>query len=263
MSEEALEPEVVDPSTATEIAKLEQWTKSVIVQTPDQRSMVYEAIQGVKSTKARVVAFFKDSKESAHATWKKIVANEKSFTDRLDAFEAAGKRAIIAYDQVEEQKRQAEQRRLQAIADEAARKEREKAEQEAARQRQIEEEARAKAESARKAAESANAEERARLLREAEAADRKAAAANAKADAKAEDAAAVIAPVVQVAAAAPRQQGEATRSIWKCRVVDVAAIPREYMVPNEKALDGIAKATKGAIKIAGVEFYEEKSLSVR
>jgi hypothetical protein len=229
MSEEALEPEVVDPSTATEIAKLEQWTKSVIVQTPDQRSMVYEAIQGVKSTKARVVAFFKDSKESAHATWKKIVANEKSFTDRLDAFEAAGKRAIIAYDQVEEQKRQAEQRRLQAIADEAARKEREKAEQEAARQRQIEEEARAKAESARKAAESANAEERARLLREA----------------------------------APRQQGEATRSIWKCRVVDVAAIPREYMVPNEKALDGIAKATKGAIKIAGVEFYEEKSLSVR
>jgi hypothetical protein len=260
---EALEPEVVDQSTASEIAKLEQWTRSVTVKTPEERSLVYEAIQGVKSTKSRVIAFFKDSKESAHATWKKIVANEKSFTDRLDAFEVAGKRAIIAYDQAEEQRCQAEQRRLQAIADEAARKEREKAQQEAARQRQIEEEARAKAEAARQAAEAASAEDRARLLREAEAADRKAAAANAKAEAKAEDAAAVVAPVVQIAMAAPRQQGEATRSIWRCRVVDVAAIPREYMIPNEKALDGIAKATKGAIKIAGVEFYEEKSLAVR
>lgn len=256
-------PTMVDESTQTEIEHLESWTKTVTVASVEDRARVYEAVASVKSMKNRIVAFFRDSKEKAHATWKSIVANEKGFTDRLDAFEAAGKRAIVAFDQTEERKRIEEQRRLQAIADEAARKEREKQEAEARRQRQIEQEAREKAEAMRKAAEAANAEEKARLLREAETADRKAAAANVKAETREENAASVIAPVVQVATVQVKAKGESTRAIWKARVVDVALVPREYMIVNEKALDGIAKATKGSISIAGIEFYSENSLSVK
>jgi hypothetical protein len=260
---ETLIPAVVDQSTLSEVDRLENLTRAVVVTNPIQREAVYTEIKNVKGIKSRIVAFFKPSKEKAAATHKQIVADEKSFTDRLDAFEAAGKRAILTYDQKVEAERLAEQRRLQAIADEQARKEREKAEQEAARQRQIEEEARAKAEAARKAAEQANAEERARLLKEAEAADRKAAAANAKAEVKAEAAAAVQAPVIQIAQTNEKQKGEATKGIWKARVINAALVPREYCIPNEQELNAIAKATKGAKQIPGVEMYEEKTLSVR
>jgi len=260
MTAETLIPEVLDAGTKSEVERLESWTQSVSVTCPEQREEVYKAIQEVKGVKGRIVAFFKPSKDHAFAAHRAIVANEKSFTDRLDKFEVAGKRAIMSYDEAENQKRLAEQRRLQAIADEQARKEREKQAQEAEKQRRIEQEARDKAEAARKAAEAAGAEERARLLREAEAAERKAAAAQIKAETREDNASAVVTPVVQVAV---KQQGESMRKIWRALVVDVAQVPREYMIVNEKALDGIAKATKGSIQIAGVGFYAENSLAVR
>jgi uncharacterized membrane protein YqiK len=246
-----------------EVATLEEMTRTVAVRNPEELIAVYQLVQSVKTKKRMIVDFFADSKEKAHVAWKAIVGMEKNETDKLDAFEAAGKRAILTYDQAEEAKRIAEQRRLQAIADEQARKERERAEAEARRQREIEEAARRKAEEARRAAEAANAAERAKLLREAEAAERKAAAACAKAENQTETAAAVVAPVVTVAPVAVRQAGESTRDIWHFRVTNFALIPEHYKIINEKALDGIAKATKGSIIIPGVEFYAEKTLAMR
>ena len=72
----------------------------------------------------------------------------------------------------------------------------------------------------------------------------------------------VVAPVVQVAAP-EAVKGASTRKTWKARVVDAALVPREYMTVNEKALNAVAKATKGSIKIEGVEFYSESLLAVR
>jgi hypothetical protein len=246
-----------------EVATLEEMTRTVAVRNPEERTAVYQLVQSVKTKKRMIVDFFADSKAKANAAWKAIVGMEKNEVDKLDAFEAAGKRAILIYDQEQERIRQAEQRRLQAIADEQARKEREKAEAEARRQREIEEAARRKAEEARRAAEAANAAERAKLIREAEAADRKAAAASAKAENQTETAAAVVAPVVTIAPVAVKQAGESTRDIWHFRVIDAALVPNEYKIVNEKALDGIAKATKGSIVIPGVEFYAEKTLAMR
>lgn len=246
-----------------EVVTIEELTKTVAVRNTDERALVFAAVQSVKIKKKSIVDFFKDMKEKAFQAHRAISQAEKKETDKLDAFEAAGKRAILAYDQAEEAKRIAEQRRLQAIADEQARKDREKAEAEARRQRQIEEEARAKAEAARRAAEQANAEERARLLKEAEAAERKAAAAQVKADTKDEDAALVVAPVVQVAPVTQKIKGESTKSVWRIRVTDFSKLPDEYKVPNEKALNAVAQATKGAISIPGTEIYEEKTLSIR
>lgn len=254
---------VLSEGLKKEVSTLEEMTRTVVVRNADERTAVYQLVQSVKTKRRMIVDFFSDSKEKAHSAWKAIVGMEKTETDKLDAFEAAGKRAILTYDQAEEQKRIAEQRRLQAIADEQARKEREKAEAEARRQREIEEAARRKAEEARRAAEAASAAERDKLLKEAEAAERKAAAASAKAEEKTETAAAVIAPVVTVAPVAVKQAGESTRDIWHFRIIDAAIVPNEYKIINEKALDGIAKATKGSIKIPGVEFYAEKTLAVR
>jgi hypothetical protein len=246
-----------------EVTSIEEMTRVVCVRNSDERTLVFQAVQSVKQKKNRIVEFFADMKEKAFKAHRAIVAAEKAETDKLDAFEAAGKRAILTWDRAEEEKREAERRRLQAIADEQARKEREKAEAEARRQREIEEAARRKAEEARRAAEAASAAERAKLLKEAEAAERKAAAAQAKAEVQAETAAAVVAPTVQIAQAAPKEKGESTRGIWRARVINAGEVPREWLIVDEKALAAFAKATKGAKQISGVQFYEDKSLSVR
>ena len=47
---------------------------------------------------------------------------------------------------------------------------------------------------------------------------------------------------------------------WKFRIVDPNKIPREYLIPDEVKLGQIARATKGSVKIEGVEFYSEESI---
>lgn len=76
-----------------------------------------------------------------------------------------------------------------------------------------------------------------------------------------EAAAAVVAPVVHVAAVVPVVAGQSIRKTWKARVIDGTVVPREWMVVNQGALDAFAKATKGAVPVAGVEMYEEVSLA--
>ena len=55
--------------------------------------------------------------------------------------------------------------------------------------------------------------------------------------------------------------GNQIRIIWKMRIVDESLLPREYLIPDEKKLNGMAKVSKGTLKIPGVEFYPEKSVS--
>jgi hypothetical protein len=81
--------------------------------------------------RAKVIEFFKDSKENAHRAWKAICANEGKFTDRLDMAKENAKSAIVRYDNEQAAIRRKEQARLQAIADEQARKEKERLEKQA------------------------------------------------------------------------------------------------------------------------------------
>ncbi len=185
------------------------------------RSAALEIGKQIKTRRAQVTEFFRDSKNKAHATWKSIVAQEKSFTDRLDAVERKIKQAVLQYDREQEAIRQAEQRRLQAEADEAARKERERLEKQAAKLKTPE-----------------------------------------KQEALREQAAAIVAPVVNVAPVTQKTEGVSTRKIWKARVVDADKVPREWLIVDEKALDGFAKATKGSKQIAGVEFYQEETMAI-
>lgn len=54
-------------------------------------------------------------------------------------------------------------------------------------------------------------------------------------------------------------EGIKVRKIWKYRIIDSNSIPREYMIPNEVMLGSVARATKGTLKVSGVEFYSEDS----
>ncbi len=260
-----------DQSTQTEVERYDSLAKSIIVKTPEQRTEVYDAIKEAKNTKARIIAFFKDSKEKAHSAWKAIVSNEKSFTDRLDAFEAAGKKAISQYDVEVSRKAEEERRRLQAIEDERARKERDRLAAEAEKKRKAEQDARERAEAAKRAAEAAEGAERERLYREAKKEEAKAEAARTKAEENIEAATYVIAPTVQVQTPETQKNtGESTRVTWKARIDDILKIPPEYYIKNPKVMDAIscamndfARATKGAVIVNGVTFYPEQSISIR
>ena len=82
-----------------------------------------------------------------------------------------------------------------------------------------------------------------------------------KAEALRERAEEVFVPTPVVAPTVNRVSGIVEKTVWKYRIVDVNKIPREYMIPDEKAIANIGRATKGRVTIPGVEFYPEKTLA--
>lgn len=51
-----------------------------------------------------------------------------------------------------------------------------------------------------------------------------------------------------------------TRILKKVRIADESLLPREYLIPDLKKIEAVAKA---GVEIPGVEVYEEKSIAVR
>lgn len=264
-------PIVIDPQITGTLDKYVSDANSgkIVVRNPAERSQVQEARGNVAAAYAKVCEKLDPLIKSAYETHKGLTGWKKTYTDKRNQFEAVAERAVKHFDDAAEEAHLAEQRRLQAIADEKTRKEREKAEAEARKQRQIEEEAQRKANEARRAAEQATAAERARLLKEAEANDRKAAAANAKAEQKTELAAAVIPTTIEVASAFQKTEGERERTTWKARIVDITKIPPSVYLSEKGVIDAIqiklnkiAISNKNALPVSGVEFYQEKSNKV-
>jgi hypothetical protein len=67
--------------------------------------------------------------------------------------------------------------------------------------------------------------------------------------------------VVQVDA--PKVDGISYTTVWKYEITDEKAIPREYLMVNEKAISGVVKATKGSLSIPGVRIFSTKQVSAR
>lgn len=145
--------------------------------------------------------------------------------DKLDQAKGVLSRAIMSYSEEQEKKRLALQEKLQREAEDRARKEQE------------------------------------RLQARAEKAEDKGQAD--KAEALLEQAAEVVPDPVPVVLEMPKPKGLAYRDNWKAVVVDVDQVPREYMIPDQKALDKIMQATKGTIKIPGIKAVNEKILMSR
>jgi len=204
----------------SEVAPVVMNAAAMFVTNPSEYTIASDFLKTIKGAQSKVVAFFAPMKQKAHEAHKAITLQEASMLKPLQDAEASLKRNLLVFYQEQERIRIEAQRKLQAEADEAARKERERLEREAAKLKTPE-------------------------LREQ----------------RMEQAAAVIAPVVQVASIAPVVVGQSVRKTWTAKVVDAAIVPREWLVVNEKALDSFAKSTKGAVKVAGVEFVEVASMA--
>ena len=53
------------------------------------------------------------------------------------------------------------------------------------------------------------------------------------------------------------------RDNWKARVLDFKILPDEYKLPNESLLNSFARTNKGQRPIPGVEFYNDRSVTMR
>jgi hypothetical protein len=222
---------VIPQETDKRITRAEAWANALVIKTPEQDAEASQNIKALKTIKNSIMEFFRPSKESAAATHKAIVANEKLFTDKLDGVERIAKQKILAYREEQERIRLAEQARLQAEADEKARREREALEKKAAKYKTEE-----------------------------------------KKQAALEQAAMVTAPVVNVESKI-QDTASSIRKTWKGEVVDKVALIQaaatgnavalSMIEINEAAVNSFARSCKGQIAVAGVKFFEEKSLSTR
>lgn len=247
------------------------WARALVIRTAAEREQAIMIVREVKGLIAKIKADCEESVSTTHKAWKAAVAFQKRFLEGPETVELMAKAAVRKWDDEQEEIRQAEQRRLQAIEDEKRRKEQDRLEALARAQREKEEAARRVEEQARqRAAQAANEDARKQALAEAEKARKQAEAAAAKAAERSEAAAAVPEAAVVVQPVAPKSKGESTAVIHKGRVTDpiafmkaaVAAGRFEFLTINEKALNDFAKRTKGGIPLTGVEFYTEKQLRV-
>ncbi|MBE3122225.1 MAG: hypothetical protein IMZ53_16085 [Thermoplasmata archaeon] len=229
----------LDTTIRTEVDELSQ--KTIVIRSQEDREAISTDVKSARYIRSRVETFFKSMKDNAYKTWKGIVSMEKSYTDRCNDFEVAANEAILVYDK-------------------AVKKEQNRLAEEAEAKRQAEEKARQDAEAARSLAEDAEdestSEARQEAVQEAEAAERKAAAAR--------EGAALI-ERERAAMAVRKQTGESVRITWKARVIDANAVPRQYLMVNEKMLDAVAKTNKdqiaaGQFSIPGVGFYKDESI---
>jgi hypothetical protein len=69
--------------------------------------------------------------------------------------------------------------------------------------------------------------------------------AAARAEVSAEEVAAAVAVL------APVPKGRTSRQNWSFEITDVSAIPREYMIPDQKRLDALARTEKSKLSIPG------------
>jgi hypothetical protein len=252
----------LETTIRTEVDELA--AQSIVVANQMDRERISKAVENARFIKSRVEVFFKDMKGNAFKLWKGICAQEKSYTDKCDAFEKSGNTAILDYDNRVEKERLAEEARLQAIENEKTRKEKERLEAEAEVARVAAQKAKDEADAAMQLAEdgddNSSVEERERLIQEAKNASDQVAQNLAMATKLESTGAQTVASSVSVSSTVKRQAGESVRITRKARVVNLSLVPREYLMVNEKMLDIAAKTSRGPSTIPGVEFYEERSI---
>lgn len=73
----------------------------------------------------------------------------------------------------------------------------------------------------------------------------------------------VIAPVVMVEKATPAVEGITYREAWQFEVIDANAVPREWLIVDEKKVGAYVRAVKGAANIPGVKAYPVRTMSAR
>ncbi len=200
----------------------------------------------VKAMRSMVGELFDDPIDQAFKLHRSLTGRRNALDNPLKEAEQSVKRGVGTYEDAKRAVVEAQRR-----AEEAARR---------AEVERLEAIRRAEIAAAQKAAEDKRLAEAAMLE-----------AAGRKAEAEAVIAApvhVVVAPIVQpiIPDRTPAYQapkGVATTVRWKARIVNADIIPREWLIPNETAINAHVRAQGERHGIPGVEAYSEASASLR
>lgn len=184
----------------------------------------------IKGVRKKIDEMFDPGIKKAHETHKEFVALKKTFTDPCDQTEMLIKRELSVYNEQQRRIAAEQEAKLRAIAEEQARKERE------------------------------------RLLAQAVKADEK--GQSEKAETLLDQAETVITLVPIVTPQVEKVQGISSRKVWKARIVNEQLVPAyhngvEIRKIQQGQLDRIAQMTAGNTQIQGIEFYPDEIISAR
>ena len=212
-----------------EIVPIKEKAEGLIIATDDDNISAANFLMTIKEMIKKVKEKFAPAKDNAWKAHKAITALESEILMPLEKAELNLKGKMVAFEREAEKER----RRLQDIQD--------------AKARQVEAEAQKAAEQAAKLADKGKDEK-------AEVKTQVAETLQVKAD-----------EIRQTVIVSPmtRNAGISYKDNWTAIVKDIALVPREYLVPNMTALNGLAKATKGTVSIPGVEFVNNRTVSSR
>lgn len=124
---------VTEEDIRKDVAPVVSAASELIVRTAENYTAASDFLKSIKAAQKKVTDFFAPIKSATHSAWKKTTAGEATLLTPLTDAESTVKRKMIDYANAEEALRIAEQKRLQAEADEVARRERERLEKAAAR----------------------------------------------------------------------------------------------------------------------------------
>jgi len=123
----------VPEEVKTGIEKAVEWSTALVVEDQQTRDNAMGVLKRCKTRFKAVMDSFDAQVKAAKAAHTLALEHRKKFTDPLDQIERTIKAAVVKFDSEQERIRMTEQRRLQAEADERARKERESLEKRAAK----------------------------------------------------------------------------------------------------------------------------------
>lgn len=207
------------------------WAQRLAVATKADADAAMTRLSEIKGIRKNWCDYWKPLKDAAKAAHSAICAKENEGTAIIDQAETSVKGKVLAWQQLERVKAEEIQRKAQAAADEAARRERERLEKEAAKLKTPE-----------------------KIQERLE-----------QAAAVAAPVIAVEAPVVEACGSSLRTTWKS--ECVDMAALIAAAVPgslaASFLVFDQKAADAFARATKGATKVPGVKFVKVESLSVR
>jgi len=224
----ALVLDSLEDSLLREVSKIEADALRIVVKSDDDYARAGEVIRAIKQMNKHVSDYWEPVRKTAHENYNAILAKKKAMLAPVESAEKILKGKMAAYADRKEQERRDRERALQELA----RKEMEK---------KLAEAAKAEAEGDPLGAEFAMAE--AEVM---EAASKNSVGTT----------------------AAPKVSGVSTRKSWVITKVDLEKVPTEIAGAvirpvDEKAVMQLIKATKGSIKIPGIEYKETVDIAVR
>lgn len=224
----ALVLDTAERTLGSEVSLVERNATGVLIHDDESYAKAAEITKTIKQMQKKVKDYWEPLRVSAKKTYDDVLGKKKRMMDPLEQAEKILKKKMGTYTAAKERERQERE--------EAARKA-------------------AQAETDRKLAEAAEAERNGDLI----------GAEMAMAEAEIMDDAAVS---ISVASKAPKVDGVSTTKNWEIKSIDLSKVPVEFagvlLRPvDEKAALKLIRASKGAIKIPGIEYEETYSVSIR